>query len=311
MRISVLIPCHNAARWLSDTLESALALDWPDVEIIVVDDGSTDESAAIATSFARRSVILVRQENRGASAARNRAFEVSTGDFIQFLDADDLLAPDKVRLQMECLSHAPKGSIASGAWGRFKEDPSVAHFSPSSLQEDMTGVEYLTRYCDTGDMMQPSAWLTPRCLIERIGRWDESLSLNDDGEFFARAVLAAGFVIYCQGARCFYRSGINASLSQRTDIRSLRSLYRSVERTIGYLLHTCDTHRCRTAAANAWNRLAWEIYPGLPRETRHALRQTRLLGGATRSMPMPGKVRLLSRFIGWRLARRLQVTLRR
>ncbi len=92
--VSILIPCYNAEAWLAQTLESALAQTWSPTEIIVVDDGSKDRSLEIAKAFEPRGVKVISQHNQGASAARNRAFQESQGDFIQYLDADDLLAPD-------------------------------------------------------------------------------------------------------------------------------------------------------------------------------------------------------------------------
>lgn len=99
--VSILIPCYNAEKWLAETLESALAQTWDNIEIIVVDDGSTDKSLAVAKQFEPDGVKVISQANKGASAARNRAFQESQGDFIQYLDADDLLVPDKIELQVK------------------------------------------------------------------------------------------------------------------------------------------------------------------------------------------------------------------
>ena len=105
--VSILIPCHNAAPWLATTLESALAQSWPHREIILVDDGSTDGSLALAQTFAGRGVRVFAQPNSGASAARNHAIRESHGDFLQFLDADDLISPGKLAAQ---LAHQLGGS---------------------------------------------------------------------------------------------------------------------------------------------------------------------------------------------------------
>ena len=98
--VSILIPAYNAERWIGDTIQSALAQIWPRTEIIIVDDGSRDRTLRVARQFASRNVSVVTQENQGASAARNRAFELCQGDYIQWLDADDLLSPDKVGRQI-------------------------------------------------------------------------------------------------------------------------------------------------------------------------------------------------------------------
>src|SRR5258708_16672625 len=97
---SILIPAHNTQEWISDTVKSAFAQTWARKEIIVVDDGSSDQALEIARSFASRDVCVITQNNQGAAAARNRAFSLCQGDFIQWLDADDLLSPNKISAQM-------------------------------------------------------------------------------------------------------------------------------------------------------------------------------------------------------------------
>ena len=99
--ISILIPAYNAEKWIAETLESALAQTWPNKEVIVVDDGSTDRTLLIARQFESPWVKVLSQPNQGASSARNVAFGLSQGDYIQWLDADDVLAPDKLAQQME------------------------------------------------------------------------------------------------------------------------------------------------------------------------------------------------------------------
>src|SRR5262245_48814013 len=89
--ISIVVPCYNGALYLRETLESALAQTVPPLEVIVVDDGSTDDSVAIARSFGN-AVRVVCQQNKGVSAARNNGIQHATGDYIMFLDGDDLLA---------------------------------------------------------------------------------------------------------------------------------------------------------------------------------------------------------------------------
>src|SRR5437762_11434458 len=98
--VSILIPAYNAELWIGDTIRSALAQTWARKEIIIVDDGSRDRTLSIARQFASEAVSVVTQENQGASAARNKAFELCQGDYIQWLDADDLFSSDKVAKQV-------------------------------------------------------------------------------------------------------------------------------------------------------------------------------------------------------------------
>src|SRR5262249_6685849 len=98
--VSILIPAYNAERWISDTIQSALDQTWKHKEIIIVDDGSQDNTLTIARRFASKDVLVTQQVNQGASAARNKTFSLCQGEFVQWLDADDLLSPDKIEKQV-------------------------------------------------------------------------------------------------------------------------------------------------------------------------------------------------------------------
>jgi glycosyltransferase involved in cell wall biosynthesis len=227
--VSILIPCYNAAPWLAVTLESALAQTWQATEIVLVDDGSTDSSLALARSFESRGVRVIAQANAGASAARNHALRQARGEFFQFLDADDLLSPEKIAAQMKALTGLPAGRVASCRWGRFQVDPATARFVDDAVYRDFSAVEFLVLTGETGAMMHPTAWLVPRAVAEKAGPWDESLSLNDDGEYFSRVALASSGLAYCSdgAARSYYRSGLPGSLSQQRGDRARRSQFHS------------------------------------------------------------------------------------
>src|SRR6266404_3545490 len=144
--VSILIPAYNAEPWMADTIQSALGQTWPNKEIIVVDDGSSDQTLSVARQFASKSVSVVTQENLGAAAARNRAIALSQGDYIQWLDADDLLSADKIAKQMAAAEQSKtKRTLFSSSWGYFIYRPSVARFVPTSLWYDLSPVEWLVQ----------------------------------------------------------------------------------------------------------------------------------------------------------------------
>ncbi len=308
--VSIIVPCYNAEPWLAATLDSALAQTWPEREIIVVDDGSRDGSLALARSYAARGVQVLAQANRGASAARNAGLRAARGGFVQFLDADDLLAPEKIARQMRLLADDGGRRVATGAWARFERDPAEAVFTPEPNWRDLGGVEFLQLNYEKVTMMHPAAWLAPRSLLDRAGPWDETLSLNDDGEYFARVALAAAGVAFCPEARSYYRSNLRGSLSGRQDRPALASLYRSTELTLRHLLAADPSPRSRAAAAFAWKWMAFELYPGAPDLARSAERHSRQLGGSRRPLPAGGRFQWASRLLGWRLAKRLMLASR-
>ena len=303
--VSIIIPCYNAERWVAAAIESALAQTWREKEVIVVNDGSRDGSLAVARRYEARGVRVIDQPNRGAAAARNAGLGAARGAFVQFLDADDLLASDKLAQQLLQLDGAGPRVLGSSAWARFHDDPAQAIFTPQPNWRDLSGVEFLTLHYEEGCMMQPAAWLAPRALLDRAGPWDESLTLNDDGEYFARVMLAAERIAFCSSARSYYRSGLGHSLSGRTDRRALESLFRSVELTTGHLLRADPSPRTRAAAAHGWKWTAFELFPGAPDLSREAELRSHALGGSTRPFPAGGRFQLAARVLGWRLAKRL------
>lgn len=313
--VSILVPAFDAAPWIGETLASALAQTHPRCEIIVIDDGSRDNTLAVARAIAARHPGRIRvesQANAGASAARNHALRLSRGDFIQYLDADDLLSPRKIELQLARLAAAPAGALATCRWGRFETDPAAARFVDDAVYRDFFPLAWLLLHVGAGAMMHPAAWLLPRSLADRVGPWDESLSLNDDGEYFARVVLASACLASVASPDCttYYRSGLADSLSRRRSLRALASLRRSVELTDSHLATfaaSTGAHAAtvRAARADYWQRLAYELYPDNPAGTRDALRRARALGGSRLPAPMGGRLRLAARLLGWRAAYRL------
>ena len=303
--VSILIPCYNAEKWLAQTIESALAQTWENKEIIVVDDGSNDGSLAIAKKFEPRGIKAIAQDNQGASAARNRALQEAQGTFIQYLDADDLLAPDKIERQVKLLEDGSK-FVAAGEWARFYKSPSEALFIREPLWADMASVDWLVCAWEEHWMMHPAAWLIPRQVAEMAGAWNESLFLNDDGEYFCRVVLASQGVKFCWQARSYYRSGNSGSLSNAKSQAAWKSAFLALELCTNNLLATEDSPRTRHACATALQRFIYEVYPAVPTLRQQATAKVEQLGG-TDAKPSGSPIfQLLSKGIGWQQAKRVQ-----
>jgi glycosyltransferase involved in cell wall biosynthesis len=309
MLVSIVIPCFNSAPWLAETLESALAQTWSELDIVVIDDGSRDGSLDIARRYESRGVRVATQPNSGASAARNHGIRLARGDLIQFLDADDLLSPDKIAAQVDLLSRHPAGSIASCRWGRFTADPAHATFVDHAVFRDFTPLDYLLAHTGSAAMMHPGAWLVPRPIINRAGPWDESLSLNDDGEYFARVVLASAGIVFSRTGASLYRSNLTGSLSRQRSRPALESVFRSVALVAAHLKGANDSARVRRALADYWQRLVFELYPDATDLCNRAEAEVRRCGGSTVRPSLGTRQRLLSALIGWKLTRRLQRTL--
>ena len=204
--VSILIPAYNAEEWIVYTLQSAIAQTWPRKEIIVLDDGSTDRTAEIACQFAPQGVTVVSTENRGLCTVVNRAYRLSRGDYIQELDSDDILAPDKIEKQLAALRPGEsKRVLLSSPWAPFYYRTRHARFVRNSLWQDLAPEEWLLRKLSENIHMQNATWLMSRELAEAAGPWDTRLNYDQDGEYFARVLLASEGTRFVPGTGVFYR----------------------------------------------------------------------------------------------------------
>ena len=299
--VSVIIPVYNAEAYLQACVDSVLAQSWPGLEIILVNDGSQDGSLALAQGFQDSRISVLDQPNQGASAARNRGWAQAQGDYIQFLDADDLLSPEKIKLQVELLQQNPEACIASCPWGRFVNDPQQASFQPDGLWQDLNPVDFLVYKYNQHSMMQPGVWLLPRAVLERAGVWDESLSLNDDGEYFSRVVLQAHKILFCPEARVYYRSANQHSLAAQKSMAHLHSLYRSVELCAAQLLAREQSPSTEQAVVNLYQELIYTLYPFLSAQIKELEAKIKSIGlKPTRPLPGGPARQGLARWIGWK-----------
>src|ERR1700722_3557013 len=241
--VSILIPSYNAEKWIAETLNSALAQTWPNKEIIVVDDGSKDRTVEVAREFEAQGVRIVMQENQGAAAARNKAFSLSHGEYIQWLDADDLLSPDKIELQMkeaEALSD-PRVLFSCG-WGRFMYSPERAKFERSPLWCDLSPTEWLEAKMGQNLYMPVTTWLISRSVTTAAGPWDTQMFIDDDGEYLCRVLLASNRIRFVRNAKTYYRSSGAGSLSYMgLSERKMGAQWRSMQLHVGYLLSLEDS----------------------------------------------------------------------
>lgn len=304
--VSVLIPCFNAAPYVSAAIESVLAQTYAPIEVIVVDDGSTDGSVAQIRAYADRGVILLERASGNAAAARNCAFARSTGELILFLDADDLIAPGHIAALLDRLEPGSR-AVAMGQWDRFTQAPGEASFPSRAGYHDASGTDWLCDEWSSGQpMTQCGTFLIPRPLLETVGGWDERLSLIDDFEFFARLLTASAGVRFVSEARLFYRSGHGASLSAQTSRKAAESAYLALLTGTGHMLAARDDPRTRRASANMLKTFDYTFYPAFPDLRRAINVRVRELGGSDLPPVGPPGFHALRRWIGWRPARRVQ-----
>jgi len=305
--VSVLVPCHNGELYLAECLESALAQSHRPIEIIFVDDGSTDGSLATARAYESRGVRVLTRANGGQSAALNTALAAVSGKYIQFLDSDDVLDPGKISAQVALLENADPAAIASGAWARFGAKISEAAFMAEPVWRNFVPVDWLVESWSGGGMMHVAAWLIPRTIVERAGPWVEPLrwAANLDAHFFTRALLASSICLFCPEAKSYYRSGHPAMSSWRSR--------RSLEASLSVLLETGDalleaeaSPRTRRAFADNLQRFVYSTYPESRDLVALAERRIRQLGGSNLPFAAGPTVLAVSRYCGWKAAKRLR-----
>jgi glycosyltransferase involved in cell wall biosynthesis len=306
--VSILIPAHNAEATIGETIRSALSQTWQRKEIIVIDDGSTDRTPQIARRFASKQVAVVSTDNHGLSAAVNNAYKLCHGDYIQELDADDILAPDKIEKQLGGLREGDtKRTLLSSPWAFFYFRTSRAQFARNSLWNDLSPAEWLIAKMSENLHMQNATWLVSRELAEAAGPWDTRLRYDQDGEYFLRVLLHSAGTRFVPEAKVFYRaSGRNRiSFIGNSDIKK-KSLLRSMRAHIHALRSLEESERVRQACLaymQTWFHYFCPEQPDIVEELQTLAAE---LDGHLEEPTLRGKYAWIKPIFGWKAARRAQ-----
>jgi glycosyltransferase involved in cell wall biosynthesis len=190
--VSVIIPVYNGERYLGEAIESVLAQDYRPMEVIVVNDGSTDNTETIAKRYGN-DIIYARQEKRGPAAARNRGLRMSHGEVIGFLDADDLWSENKLSLQLTRLAEDRSVEIVMGL------------SQPMKLQTDKDGKAIFEKWYDPFCALLLGAALFRKSVFEKVGLFDETLHYGEDTDWFMRVREMGVSMTIIQEVSLFYR----------------------------------------------------------------------------------------------------------
>jgi glycosyltransferase involved in cell wall biosynthesis len=305
--ISVIIAAFNAEKYISPAISSVLAQTFTEIEVIVVDDGSTDATSDIVGGFTDTRVKLLRQENRGQSAASNRGAAAARGKYLKFLDADDVLNRTHLSDQYQAIQGFP-GFLASCGWGYFREVPETVTARDESVRKNYSnGLEWLVD-CMTLDegMLGAWLWLIPRELWDRCGGFTESLSLNNDVDLSVRLVLGSKGVRFAEGATYCYRKGVSDSISCILSRKALTSVLHAAQLATRSLLSVEDSPRVRRMCADRFRRWLFHFYPQHSDLVAIAEEEIRKLGGSD-LLPVGGRLhKVLVSLLGWKVVRHLQ-----
>jgi glycosyltransferase involved in cell wall biosynthesis len=225
--VSVIIPAYNSAAFLSDAVDSAVRQTYRSVELIIVNDGSTDDTSSLAERLAAHDarITVVHQPNAGLSAARNTGLKVARGEFVSFLDADDALLPEKIEHQVAFLREHPDCDLVYS-------DHYIANAKLEPIGLRAPGPPPLP----FGELFVLRNWFPPvvplitASLARRVGPFDESLHAAEDWDYWIRCA-AAGRFGYRPGAVAVYRFHPN-QMSRQSD-RMRRSEFQLIDKHYG------------------------------------------------------------------------------
>jgi glycosyltransferase involved in cell wall biosynthesis len=302
--VSILIPTYNAEKWIRDTIKSALNQTWLNKEIIIVDDGSTDNTLRFVRQFESKLIKVVTQKNMGAPSARNKALSFAQGDYIQWLDDDDLLAPNKISEQMQERDKDKNTRVLfSGAFGTFYHRPSRAKFIPNSLWQDLTPLDYFLIKFEDNYWLHPSVWLVSRKLTEEAGPWYELRSPDDDGEYFCRIVASCEKVKFVSTAKSYWRVCNLGSLSQTLSDEASEALFLSTSRCINHLRSLEDSERTKKACLKFLHNRLLYFYPDKQNILNKCENIAQELGGHLLPLKVSWELFILKKIFGWKIAK--------
>lgn len=217
--VSVIIPCFNAEKWLREAIDSCLKQTYSAVEVIVINDGSTDGCLDIIKSYGDK-IIWESGVNRGGNYARNRGFALSKGEYIQYLDADDYVLPEKIERQVYFLEKMD----ADVVYGDWRHQQHLANGKTFLEEIKITGTQ-----SDILESLLSDWWVSPACLlfrrsaVEKSGGWDENLKAGQDRDFFISVVMSGAKVVYQPGCYSIYRRYGDVTVSTSSKVRYLES----------------------------------------------------------------------------------------
>ena len=301
IKVSIIIPLYNSEAYITQTIDSCLAQTHDNIEIIVVENGSKDQGYQIVKSIDDKRLSVFQIPTPNAAAARNYGYHKATGTYIIFLDADDVMASNKIELQLKALSKKPEGWVACCAWAKFKTNTKEAVISPQKVWAIQNPIDWCLQSWMGEGMMIPGCWLIPKPIIDKAGLWDERLSLHDDGEFMCRVLLASKGNVFVENTAVYYRQQDNSLSRQHKSKMAAESallVYKSYQQQI---LKFQDSKLARRALARNFSRFVYEYYPAHAQLIKEAYREINELGVKPPLVGSPS-FKLIQRIVGFKLA---------
>jgi glycosyltransferase involved in cell wall biosynthesis len=307
--ISVIIPCYNAEPFVGEAIESVLAQTHDSIELIVVDDGSTDRSLEVIRSFGD-DVQVIAQENHGACYARNRGGEAAEGAYLMFMDADDVIAPETIQALRDAIGERDE-ALARCRWKRLIETSEGWTVQPSTKAPAPPQNDPILGWL-SGWFVPPCGLLWTRNAFETAGPWDEELAANQDGDLVLRGLLNGVSLVEANHGQTLYRKHNRPgyeSVSSRSSEKALRSRGRVLDKVTRLLEDQGRLAPYRDVIARKYYTLARRLAVRDAKSSRRfEARAYALAGTSIRTGSWPH--RLVTQLIGLQAKERLRQSLR-
>ena len=299
--VSILIPLYNSAQYIEGTINKALSQTYSNIELVIVDDHSTDNSLEIAKKFSSEKVHIYSNPKKGGNSARNYAFEMCKGEYIKFMDADDYCTDDMIEKQMErILKDGDKDTLIFSPVKMLYPD-GILFLPPRDIDKDyIPGIELLI------DIWRGKGWNCPHChlihrdLFIKSGGWNENIIKNQDGDFFARVAAKASKSLFVNDVFAIWRQ-TGTGVSSQISLKAQESMLQTYDIISHLILDYKDNEENRYNCARYIGGFVYGYYPQIepimPKvyEILDYLQQPLIL-------PKRKVLKLLRVLLGWKIA---------
>lgn len=308
--VSILIPCYNAEKWISGAIESALNQSWPNKQVIVLDDGSKDGSWTAIQKFGSK-ILAETGANRGGGFARNRLLSLATGDWLQYLDADDYLLPDKIAEQMRFISQSGDGDVDivfSPAIWEYWSPAQVRRESPDIPKPHDPWI-----LLASWQLPQTGASLWRKQALTDVGGWKIDQPCCQEHELYLRLLMAAKSFAYCPTRGAVYRQWSSETVCKKDIPEVHRQRLKIEQRLENYLREKEMLTKERLLAVNQARfeiaRGSWQYSPKLARQIMDGVMNSDP-SFSPRGAAAPAHYRFVFHSLGFRTAETIATAIR-
>jgi glycosyltransferase involved in cell wall biosynthesis len=306
--ITIITPCYNSQEYLRETINSVLKQTYRNFEWILVNDGSSDKTEDIILGIEDDRIKYLYQENKGQCAASNLGLSHSKGQFIKFLDSDDLLNATHLENLVKCI--VDDETLVSCAWGKFyNDDVDTFRLFPEKVSRNLNSLEWIkTSISQRYDMMAAWIWLIPKPIIYKSGMWDETLTLNNDFDFSIRLLINSKNVVFCSNAILMYRE-LTQSLSKSASYAAFCSAVKSNLIGVENILRLSSDLSTKQLCADRLQDWVYQCYPKYIDLVLILETKIQSLGGSKIKIEGGNLFKLCALIFGWKFAARLRFLL--